>query len=52
MFLKESLKDKITDLQGGAKVVGSSGKTEMTDTIEIGLKIFPQYLCNQKYIVL
>ena len=30
----------------------SSVKTEMTDTIEIGLKILPQHLCNQKYIVL
>ena len=29
----------------------SSVKTEMTDTIEIGLKILPQHLHNQKYIV-
>ena len=30
----------------------SSVKAEMTDTIEIGLKILPQNLRNQKYIVL
>ena len=30
----------------------SSGKTEMTDTIEIGLKIFPKPLPNKIYIIL
>ena len=30
----------------------SSVKSEMTDTIEIGLKILPQRFCNQKYVVL
>ena len=36
----------------GTVVFLSSVKTEMTDTIEIGLKIRLQYLRNQKYIVL
>ena len=36
----------------GTVVLLSSVKTEMTDTIEIGLKILPQHLCYQKYIVL
>ena len=30
----------------------SSAKTEMTDTIEIGHKIFPKPLPNQIYIIL
>ena len=36
----------------GTVIFLSSVKTEMTETIEIGLKILPQHLRNQKYIVL
>ena len=35
----------------GTVLLLTSGKTEMTLTIEIGLKIFLQHLCNQICIV-
>ena len=36
----------------GTVLLLSSAKTGMTETIKIGLKIFPQQFCNQKNIFL